>query len=118
VPSPRARLVPASLRLLAASAVIACCVLDPREYVGVEHALLSERDGTVYLSLACGISALGWLLGGFRLRPQLAFASAGSAALVCLRYPVWDYYLVDVAVLAFFAVSTSDGGAGSRLVPK
>lgn len=78
-------------------------------WLNSEHGLFTLYGGEVYCGIAILLGSVGWLLGGFRLRPATAIAAGGSAIVLGLRQGIWDYYLLDVALLGFFGtVATTE----------
>jgi len=63
------------------------------------------------------IASAGWILGGWRVRWEYLAAGIFAGLLVGLRGSVWDYYLVDVAVLGIFALEQRAGRVGATRNP-
>jgi hypothetical protein len=102
------------MRIVAAGAVICFHAVDPLLVVNLEHPLLSGDEGRVYLGSLFAVSVVGWALGGFRLRKELILPALSCGVLVGLRHPVYDYYLLDVAIIGFFAVGRVERRRGPR----
>lgn len=65
---------------------------------------------------AVWVASMGWALGGWRVRWECVATGCVAAALVGLRGSVWDYYLLDVGVLGYFALERChDLDAGVRV---
>jgi hypothetical protein len=69
-----------------------------------EHPLFENTWAVGYLRGLVVLAAIGWAIGPRALDPALLVAAVAATALASLRSQLWDYYLVDGAVLAFFAV--------------
>jgi hypothetical protein len=82
--------------------------IDEREWIQMEHTLLSGSSGWLYTKSVVGVAIAGWAWGRFRLRADYAFFALGSLGLLSVRGVVWDYYLLDVAVLGFFGISVKN----------
>jgi hypothetical protein len=88
----------------AASVVLGLLILDPRTFFAFDHQFYSGGMGLIYLGIICTVGAAGWILGGFRLQPSYVAFAVGSALMVSLRGVVYDYYLIDVALIGIFSV--------------
>ncbi|MBX3751263.1 MAG: hypothetical protein KF897_14365 [Opitutaceae bacterium] len=91
------------LKLGGAFAVLAFYGSDPLGFLHFEHSLFGLGAGGAYLVLAFATAACGWLVNPLPLTAVPACAALACAALVSLRSPVWDYYLIDVGLLGFFS---------------
>jgi hypothetical protein len=100
--------------IVASLAILVLWVSDVRQWVGMEHGMLQGMRGTGYLALVYGLALAGWWWGGFRVRRPFLLVLAAMAGLMALRHSVWDYYLLDVAVLGFFSVSPEAGEPAAR----
>lgn len=91
--------------MLACVIAIAIGTLDPRNRIPTDHRLLSSELGWIYSNLAVVVSTGGWTLSSPRFHRGYLAGALGSLFFVALRPQVWDYYFIDVAVFAFFAVT-------------
>jgi hypothetical protein len=102
--TPRRNASALATKILLGLLLVALLIWDERSWVQSEHTLFSGAIGWSYTKLLVAVGVGGWLRGGFRLRPDYAFFALGSLGLVAVRGIVWDYYLLEPAVLGFFAV--------------
>lgn len=72
--------------------------------VFAEHYSFYGTQGVVYRNLVIFAGLSGWMLYRFTVRWDFVFAGIISLVLVSIRKDVWDYYYLDIAVLAFSAV--------------
>lgn len=100
---------PVGLVIAASFAILVLWVFDVRQWVGMEHGLLQGVRGSGYLALVYGLALAGWWWGGFQVRRSHGLALVAMAGLLALRHSVWDYYLLDVAVLGFFSITPAAG---------
>jgi hypothetical protein len=104
-------------RVLAAVVVLGLYCFDPRTFVAFEHPFYSGLTGRLFLGVLFGLGVTGWFLGGFRLQPHHVVCAAGSALIASLRGVVYDYYLLDVAIIGVFSVLPANVSTGSELSP-
>jgi hypothetical protein len=77
---------------------------NARNFIACDHPSYDHWMGGIYLKGMVGLAGFGWVAGRCSFRPvPLAGALAALAALT-VRGVLWDYYLIDLAVFAFFAV--------------
>jgi hypothetical protein len=91
-------------RIVAISSIMILWAIDARKYIGFDQPLLAERNGGIYLTIACVLSVVGWSMKGFQVRTAYFTAAAAMSALVALRPALWDYYFADIAILGLFGV--------------
>jgi hypothetical protein len=92
------------VRVAAAVVVIGLFCLDPRTFVVFEHSFYAEGSGRLFIGIFFGLGAAGWLMGGFRLQPGHVVCAIGCSLLASLRGIIYDYYLIDVALIGLFSV--------------
>jgi hypothetical protein len=81
-----------------------------------EHSGFDGETARWYLRGLVALAAAGWCLGSFSVRAGMVGAAAGCCALSCLRAELWDYYLLDGALFAFFSVRHREAaGSAPRL---
>jgi len=89
-----------------AAAVAATCGLY---YIGsslevpFEHGLYLSQAGHRYVKILFALVAIGWAVQRPKLNATLLIGALGCALIASLRSPVWEYYLVDTALLALLA---------------
>ena len=71
--------------------------------VSFEHGLYLSPIGQRYGKILFALVAAGWAVVRPKLNRTLLAGSLGCGLILCLRNPVWEYYLVDTALLAFLA---------------
>jgi hypothetical protein len=69
-----------------------------------EHPFFENLWAEAYLKGLVLLGALGWIVAPLRLNLALLGAALLAIGLASVRAELWDYYLIDGAVLAFFAV--------------
>jgi hypothetical protein len=72
--------------------------------VSFEHQLFENTWAVGYLRGLVVLAAIGWLWVAPTLRLPFIGAAVAALVLTCLRNGLWDYYLIDGALMAFFAV--------------
>lgn len=89
---------------------------DPHTWLWFEHEGFNGVSGLWYFRLMIVLAAVGWMSAGTRLQFMPAAWALACLAPVCLRPQLWDYYLIEVAVLGFFAATqtAASAPAGSR----
>lgn len=97
---------PARLLGVLALAAVGFTFRDALPVISFEHGGFGGWSGQLYANLLLALGVAGWMFGRFSIRWEFAFASVVALGLAGLRPDVWDYYLVDVAVLAFFSVAS------------
>jgi hypothetical protein len=102
--------------VLLAATILVWSVLQAALYF--EHDSYEPPFGVWYGGLALAVTLTGWLGFRMRLRPDLLLAAAGSLALVGVRGQVWDYYFLDVAIFALFAVGAPGGSVAWFRTPR
>lgn len=80
-----------------------------------EHPFFENEWATGYLRGLVVAAAIGWSIGVPWFRSPLLGASLAALLLVSLRSEVWDYYLIDAALMAFFSVKPGAAGAESAV---
>jgi hypothetical protein len=90
--------------LLVAVMVLGFYCMDPRAFIAFDHPFYAENAGRLFLGVFFGLGAAGWLLGEFRMQLGHVFCAVGGALLVSLRGVVYDYYLIDIAIIGLFSV--------------
>lgn len=98
---------PLRQRILRGAFVVALgvlCFAWRSSVIGYEH---SGYDviGRVYGPMLWVAAGAGWALGPIRLEPRHAVTALGCAAVASVRAHLYDYYLFDAAVLAFFSTA-------------
>jgi hypothetical protein len=83
-----------------------------------EHGSFDGAQGIVYRNLLIAIGLAAWSMLRFTIRPDFLLAGMCSLATVSLRPEVWDYYYLDVGVLAFLGVATRDRSEGAGASPR
>ncbi len=111
-PNPSSRWLVASACLV----IIVLWIVDVRRWIEIEHGLLQETRGSLYLALIYVLSLAGWILGRFRVHVTYACTALALAGLMVLRAAIWDYYLIEIVVLSFFSVFTPEDGARSPIL--
>ena len=96
---------PARMLGVLALAAVGYTFREALPLISFEHGGFGGWSGQLYANLLLAFGLAGWMFGRFPIRGEFAFASLAALGLVGLRPDVWDYYLVDVAVLAFFSVA-------------
>lgn len=91
--------------LLAVGLIATLIGVGAHAEVQLEHHLYEGTPALYYLGGWIGLAVIGWLVGPIRLDLRFAGGALASALLVSLRPATWDYYWIDTALLAFFAVS-------------
>lgn len=71
-----------------------------------EHPFFENSWAVAYLKGLVVVAAGGWLLAPPSFRWPMLGAAFAALLLTSLRAGLWDYYLVDAALLAFFAVGS------------
>lgn len=84
---------------------IGVLAFDERAWIQMEHTLLAGSWGWLYTKVIAAIAVAGWAWGQFRVRADYALFALGNLVLLSVRGALWDYYLLDVAVVGLFGVS-------------
>jgi Predicted membrane protein (DUF2079). len=79
-------------------------LLDTLPPIFAGHRSFDGSTGALYRHLCIAAGLAGWILFRIRFRWDFALCALASLSLVSLRSELWDYYLLDVALLAFFGV--------------
>ena len=79
-----------------------------------EHTLFENNWAEAYLKGLVVIGAIGWLLANPSFRAPYLGAAFAALALASFRSELWDYYLIDATLLAFFAVGPGANVAGGN----
>jgi len=97
--------------LIVTALIVILISLEVHAKVQFEHDLYRSNAGGFYVGSWIAIAVAGWLVRPFRLDLRCVGGALASALLVSLRPATWDYYWIDTALLAFFAVSDAAPGA-------
>jgi hypothetical protein len=68
--------------------------------------------GIPLIALLSGVSLYGWWLGG-KLRLEYALCAAGCIGLTGLRAAIWDYYYLDVLIIALLSAGRAEFGTAA-----
>lgn len=109
----RRALRPTWYGLLALALIITLLCRGAYADVLIEHHLYENAPAVYYLGGWIALAALGWIVGPVQLDLRLTGGALASALLVSLRPATWDYYWIDTALLAFFAVANQDAAAAT-----
>jgi hypothetical protein len=90
------------LRVSATLVIVILWVVDIRKFIVIEHGLLLEVRGAIYLSLVYLLALIGWWIGRFQIGIPGVLTVLAMSCLMAMRNTIWDYYLIDVALLGFF----------------
>lgn len=90
--------------LLPAAALLLLFSLRSRFEVQFEHGLYHGPAGQFYLCAVLALAVFGWLIAPVRCDIRLLGAALAAFGVSSLRGATWDYYWIDLAAFAFFAV--------------
>ncbi len=99
-----------ALGLLATLPLVANSIL-----LSFEHPFFENVWAVSYLRSLVVAAAVGWLLAPPSFRVAFLGAALAALLLTSLRAELWDYYLVDAALLAFFAVRSRSAGTAAEI---
>jgi hypothetical protein len=68
-----------------------------------EHALYTSPIGQIYVKVLFVLAAAGWAIERPKFNGTILTGALGCALIASLRNPIWEYYLVDTALLALLA---------------
>lgn len=106
------------LQILVAAAGIKLLAIDLRSLVSFEHPGYDFGPvSAAGLKLLLGMAVVGWLRPGIALDFRKALYALAGLGLVALRSDLWDYYLVEVAILGLLCPRPADVPAGPGPLP-
>jgi hypothetical protein len=79
-----------------------------------EHPFFENTWAVGYLRGLVVVGGLGWLVAPPVFRIAHLVAAVASLGLASLRSELWDYYLIDGALIAFFAVRAGETAAATN----
>ena len=120
-PTPRAGVAGYVGGIIVATGLLATLPLVANSIpLAFEHPFFENVWAVGYLRGLVVVAAVGWLTAIPSLRLPFLYAAFAALFLASLRTELWDYYLIDVAVLAFFSVRSpvapTESSARSRWV--
>ncbi len=81
--------------------------------LSLDHPFFENRWAVAYLRSLVVLAAAGWILAPPRFRLPFLGAAFAALLLASLRPRLWDYYLIDAALLAFFALRPAEESTAS-----